>query len=185
MAAMKLGLEQRFEVKDGPRTITFIGWILGEADSRPVDEQPSRWTELALFKTIGGQYLLEKVGRSDVFHNETCEPGKPKKGKRRDNLLDAMPESEDADEYAVPEDFFVPCDKCNPDFADQPVWVERDIFSTSMFSTAQEVLDALYRPDTRNTSHKYLSRVARSLLDQAVEKDDAIRSVLTSPVEVD
>ena len=175
-----LGIEQRFETKDGPRTITFVGWLLGEADSRPTGEQPSRWTELVLFKTIGGQYLLEKVGRSDVFHNESCEP---KKGRRWENLFEALPENIDDD--TEPEDFFVACERCMPEFMDRPVWVEKDIHTTSMFSSAYEVLQALYRPDTRNTANQYLSRVARALLDQAVERDEAIRQVLTNPVQVD
>jgi hypothetical protein len=184
--ATKLGLEERFSTQDGPRTISFVGWQLGEADSRPNGEQPARWTELRLFKTLGGQYILEKVGCSDVFHNESCptEPGKPRRGKRWDSLWDAVPEDE-ADEYTDLDTIFVPCDKCRPDFEDQPVWVEKDIYSTSTYSTAAEVLEALYRPDTRNTASKYLSRVARSLLDQAIEKDDALREVLSAPVEVD
>lgn len=183
--ATKLGLEARFETQDGPRRISFVGWHLGEADSRPGSDQPARWTELRLFKTVGNQYVLEKVGCSDVFHNESCptEPGKPRRGKRWNNLVEALPE--DVDEYTVPEDIFVPCDRCRPEFDDEPVWVEKDIYSTSTFSTPVEVLQALYRPDTRNTSNQYLSRVARSLLDQAIEKDDALREVLSAPVEVE
>lgn len=179
-----LGLEQRFETQDGPRRISFVGWQLGEADSRPGNEQPPRWTELRLFKTVGGQYILEKVGCSDVFHNESCptDPGKPRRGRRWDSLFDAIPVEAETDD---PGDIFVPCEQCRPSFTDQPVWVEKDIFSTSTYSSAAEVLEALYRPDTRNTSSKYLSRVARALLDQAVEKDTAIRDVLSAPVEVE
>lgn len=182
---MVLGLEQRFETKDGPRRISFVGWRLGEASSAPANEFPSRWTELRLFKTVGGQYILEKVGCSDVFHNETCpvEPGKQRRGKRWNSLWDAMPE--EADELESPEAIFVPCATCTPSFDDEPVWVEKDIYSTSTFTTAEEVLRALYRPDTRNAANKYLSRVARSLLDQAVEKDVALRAVVSAPVEVD
>lgn len=182
---MALGLEQRFETKDGPRRISFVGWSLGEASSAPAGEFPSRWTELRLFKTVGGQYILEKVGCSDVFHNESCptEPGKPRRGKRWDSLWDAIPE--DADDIDDPAAIFVPCERCSPSFDDVPVWVEKDIYSTSTFQTATDVLQALYRPDTRNTASKYLSRVARNLLDQAVEKDQAIRDVVSAPVEVD
>lgn len=181
----RLGLEQRFETQDGPRRISFVGWLLGEADSRPTGEQPARWTELSLFKTVGEQYVLEKVGRSDVFHNESCptEPGKPRRGRRFDNLWDALASLDTSD--VEPDEVFVPCDRCRPDFDDAPVWVEKDIYSTQTFSTADEVLENLYRPDTRNTKSKYLSRVARALLDQAIEKDDALRDVLSAPVEVE
>lgn len=180
----RLGLEERFETKDGPRTISFIGWQLGEADSRPGADQPPRWTELRLFKTTTGTYVLEKVGCSDVFHNETCaeKSGKPLRGRRRDNLYDALPEGL---EQEHPSAIFVPCDVCAPDFEDSPVWVEKDIFSTATFSTPSELLQALYRPDTRNTATKYLSRVARALLDQAIEKDPALRDLLSEPVEVE
>lgn len=182
--ATRLGLEERFTTQNGPQKISFVGWRLGEADSRPGEEQPPRWTELRLFLTQGGQYILEKVGCSDVFHNETCpvEPGKPRRGKRHNNLWDALPD--DVGDDIGPEDIFVPCDRCSPDFDDEPVWVEKDIYTTVMYSTPQEVLEALYRPDTRKSATKYLSRVARSLLDQAIERDEALRQVLTAPIEV-
>ena len=182
--ASKLGLEQRYETQNGPQKISFVGWRLGEADSRPGSEQPARWTELRLFKTVGGQYILEKVGCSDVFHNESCpvEPGKPRRGKRWVNLYEAIPAEADTDDAA---DIFVPCETCTPDFADEPVWVERDIYSTSTFSTPQEVLQALYRPDSRKAKTQYLSRVARALLDQAIEVDTELAAVVSAPVEVD
>jgi hypothetical protein len=188
-----LGLEQRFNVADGQKTITFMGWQLGFASSE--NEDSVRWTELGLFRTLQGSYVLEKIGRSDVFHSETCNlkdrNNKPKsKGKRYPNLLEALPEDvitsariddpEDELEEVLHE-YFVPCEHCNPAYGEVPVWVEKDIFSAPVYSSAEKVVDALYQ--TRG-DNRFLSRIARSLLDQAMEKDLAIAEAVRKPVEI-
>jgi hypothetical protein len=173
-----LGLEQRFQVKDGPRNLSFVGWKLGEADSRTTGEE-ARWTELSLYKTTTGRYVLQKVGCSDVFHNETCNP---KRGRRYDNL-DLAADLNDVDPELALEEVYVLCGECNPSYDDQPVWVERDIFAASTFGSVEELLEALYRPDTKKSS-RFLSRVARSLLEQATEKDDEINRVMNAPIDV-
>jgi hypothetical protein len=181
----RLGIEQDYEVKDGFRTICFKGWFLGEADSTITGNEP-RWTELSLYKTTTGHYVLQKVGRSDVFHNETCaeKSGKAIRGKRWGHL-DLAADAQDVPESEDLENVFIPCEICNPEFDDEPVWVEKDLFSTTSNLTAKQVLEALYRPDTRNTKGPgYLSRVARELLDQACERDDELARVVSEPVNV-
>lgn len=173
-----LGLEQRFQVKDGPRNLSFLGWELGSADSRSAGNE-ARWTELSLYKTTTGRYILQKVGCSDVFHNETCNP---KRGKRYDNL-DIAADQNDVDQDLELEEVYVACTDCKPSYDDEPVWVERDLFAAPTFGTVEELLEALYRPDPSKAS-RYLSRVARSLLEQATEKDDAINRVMNAPIDV-
>lgn len=173
-----LGLEQRFQIKNGPSKLAFIGWELANADSCTSGHE-SRWTELNLYRTTSGRYVLQRIGRSDVFHNERCTPNS--KWTRYDYLELAMPDDVEPDDEI--EVVFVQCDECRPEYTDQPVWVERDIYQASHFDTAEQLLEALYRPDTKNST-KYLSRVARSLLEQAVQKDAEIRRVMTEPVDV-
>jgi hypothetical protein len=178
----KLGLEQRINVKDGQRTITFMGWFLGFATSETPDSV--RWTELSLYRTLQGAYVLEKVGRSDVFHSEDCERqgvgGKKKsKGKRYTTLYDALPDEAEAfDELS---DFFVPCAECKPEWDESPVWVERDIYSAPVHDSAEKVVAALYQTKGQN---RFLSKPARDLLEQAMQKDSQIRAAVEKPVEI-
>lgn len=53
-----------WEVQDGERVITFSGILLGEATS--FAEGKLRWSEVAVYRTDGGKYIVEKVGRSLV-----------------------------------------------------------------------------------------------------------------------
>lgn len=58
----------RHEVRDGSRVVRFEGSLLAEASSRWGDSP--RWTELALYRTAAGTYVLAGVGRS-VLPGET------------------------------------------------------------------------------------------------------------------
>lgn len=177
-----LGLEQRYNIQDGQKTITFLGWFLGSASSQTPESV--RWTELGLYRTQQGAYVLEKVGRSDVFHDEDCprtdRNNKPmSKGKRFAYLDDAMPEEAHRDDEL--EDYFVPCDVCQPSYDVSPAWVERDIYSAPVHDSAERVVNALYQTKGQN---RYLSRIARELLEQAVKRDKKIAAAVEKPVEI-
>lgn len=61
---------QEHAVRDGSRVLRFLGWKLAaNSSSRPGVQ---RWSELAIYKTLGGDYLLEKIGRSSVAHTPEC-----------------------------------------------------------------------------------------------------------------
>jgi hypothetical protein len=167
---------QRFNIVDGTRPLTFTGHQVAAADSQSGFDV--RWTELTLYQTTSGKYILEKVGRSDVFHSERCRRGT--KGVRFDTLEDAVPV--DADDNDTFEDIFVPCTDCKPDYTVQPAWVERDIASVSMFETASQMVDSLYRPD--RDKPRFLSRVARILLEKAALDDPEIARVLALPADI-
>ena len=66
---------QPYEVRDGSRLITFDGVLLGAVSSK----RPSspRWSEYHLYRTEGGVYVLEKVGRSTVVHMSAPTPSTP------------------------------------------------------------------------------------------------------------
>jgi hypothetical protein len=173
---MTSGTEKRFDLKDGQRPITFLGWELGSANSQTGTDV--RWTELALYKTLSGRYVLEKIGRSDVFHTDACT--RRSKGVRYDDLEAAVSEDEDPDTDI--EDLFVPCKECNPSYDDVPVWVERDIAAVAVFDSADKVVQSLFRNDRDNM--RFLSRVSRSLLEEAALHDDGIKEVMSSPADV-
>ena len=62
----------RWSVRDGPkRKIEFDGERLGKASSRRLDAP--RWTEIRLYRSESGIFVLEKVGRSVVLHAPDCD----------------------------------------------------------------------------------------------------------------
>jgi hypothetical protein len=175
------GAEERFNVKDGQRNLTFMGWQVAAADSQ--SGQDVRWTELTLYKTLTGKYVLEKVGRSDVFHSNSCE--RKSKGVKFDSLEEA---AEDNTEDPL-EELFVPCNQdrgngphCNPSYDASPVWVERDISAATVLETAEQVVESLFRRESNNT--RFLSRVSRALLEDAAKNDPDIKRVISVPNDV-
>lgn len=165
---------QRFEVRDGQRPVTFVGWMVADADSQTGNDP--RWTELTLYKTVSGKYVVEKVGRSDVFHSPTCP--RRSKGIQHPSLEEAM--GGGSDESV--EDYYVPCDVCHPDYGQQPVFVERDISSVAVYGEPEQVVDSLHI--RKSGGNRYLSRVGRELLDAASANDPDIAHVVTSPVDI-
>jgi len=163
---------ERFNIQDGQRPLTFLGEMLASTDSQSGSDV--RWTELTLYRTNTGKYVIEKVGRSDVFHSDVCR--RRSKGQRYDRLSDAAATSEDV------EDAFVPCDECRPRFNVEPAWVERDIFTASVYESAPALIESLYKRDSDNMM--YMSRVARTLLEAAAKEDDDVATVMQSPSDI-
>lgn len=167
---------QRFNLRDGQRPVTFLGWKLGDADSQSGNDV--RWTELALYRTLSNKYVFEKIGRSDVFHSARCT--RRSKGKEYTTLDDAMPE--DAGPEDTAENLFVPCPDCKPDRNESPIFAERDIPSVAVFETPVAAIESMYRND--NDGGKFLSRVARTLLEKAADNDEQIARILHSPADI-
>lgn len=61
---------QDHAVRDGNRVLRFIGWQLAAVSSTRPGVQ--RWSELSIYRTASGDYLLEKIGRSSVAHDPDC-----------------------------------------------------------------------------------------------------------------
>ena len=57
--------------RDGVRVLRFSGERVGHASSARHGAQ--RWSELTLYRTAGGEYILQKTGRSTVAHRPECE----------------------------------------------------------------------------------------------------------------
>jgi hypothetical protein len=53
-----------WEVQDHDRMITFTGVLLGDASSQSPGKD--RWTEVAIYRTAAGKYIVEKIGKSRV-----------------------------------------------------------------------------------------------------------------------
>lgn len=181
--------EKRFNLKDGTQPITFTGEQLAFGTSQPdIDTLPDRWTELAIYKTITGKYVLEKIGRSNRVHTDPpCdEPGKkPGKGALHyPSIMDALA---DVDAHADESDlgsFFVPCDVCQPPLVDEdiPVVVEQDMHSVEAYESPEKLIEALYY--RKGGTVRSLSNLSRTLLDEAATNDAGIAAVRNRPTDI-
>ena len=121
---------QQYTVKDHDRAFSFRGVLLGHASS----ESPfkKRWTEMSIYRTDGGTYIISGVG-------QTCV----KKG-------DPIPDEDGiADEDETPRAWAHVCE------------------------SAAGAIQRLYLYDNDNV--RYMTRIAKLALEEAISKDDALR----------
>jgi len=144
-----------YEVKDGPRTLQFEGELLGESSSHHAGSY--RWIEFKLYRTVGGTYILSRVGRSLVFHAPSCP----------------LANKYSLHEVAVDElrDNATPCPECSPTFEVPVVFPETDRNWALVAEEPRAVLDALYKWDGRT---RYLTKVAERLLTEACDNDSGL-----------
>jgi hypothetical protein len=144
------------EVRDGTRILQFEGTRIASSSS----QRPGayRWIEFNLFRTIGGQYILSRIGHSLLFHQEPCLVIK------RNNLKPG-----DAVEGAMP------CDLCSPSLTNGvAVFLEQPRYWAQVSDSPEAVLDALYKYDEAGA--RYLTRVAQNLVTDAALVDNAMDS---------
>jgi hypothetical protein len=150
-----------YEVKDNKRTIKFDGVLLAFSTSfRP---GVKRWIEFGLYRTVGGSYVLSRIGETHLFHNPECAVAQR-------NGLTKIP-------LAALREGSVPCDVCRPDRLsghndDQMVSPEMPRYWAQVSDTADAVVDSLYKYDEAGA--RYLTGVAERLLEEASAVDAAI-----------
>lgn len=141
-----------FEVKDGgTKVLKFEGEQLAASSSRR--QGANRWVEFELYRTVGGAYILSRIGRSNFFHRPDCFVVK------RNNLSPGE----------VHEDC-VPCDECFPEPSDEVFYVEQPRYWAQVSESPEAVLDALYKYD--DAGARYLTFVASRLIEQACKADE-------------
>ena len=163
-----------FVVRDGYRRIGFSGDLLAKASSK----RPGvwRWTELALYRTANGVYILQKVGASRVMHVRDCP-------EVVDNLprFQAVYPGEDPDD-----DEFLFCD-CVPDIYDFPsLLVESDRHWAQINDDDPvRLIKSLmrYKVDKKTGTRTYwFPRASSKLLEQAAELDWGIAAAYHSSI---
>lgn len=156
------------EVEDGPRILRFEGQELGFATSQR--KGAGRWIEFTLYKTDGeGQYVLSRVGVSNVFHEEGCRFA------RRGNI-EPIPWSKLTEES-------VPCDRvpgvvngCRPRPDEFPlVYPEEDKTWARVYKTPEAVLSGLTKHGEDGS--QYLTAVSKRLLESAAVNDPGIAGI--------
>lgn len=144
-----------YEVQVDKRTLKFDGVLLAFATSyRP---GASRWIEFSLYRTIGGSYVLARVGETRLFHTVDCTIT------QRSSLVQ------------VPRDSLktgsVPCELCRPERRgfDEDVFPELPRYWAQRSETAESIVESLYRYD--ESGGRYLTAVAERLLEEASKLD--------------
>lgn len=51
-------------MRDGARKLSFAGVLLGDASSH--EPGKDRWIELRIYRTTGGRYVVERIGKTHV-----------------------------------------------------------------------------------------------------------------------
>lgn len=146
-------------VMDGQRTLQFEGVEIGFSTSKRRDAV--RWIEFTLYRTEEThQYILSRVGFSKLYHLPECEIAERSR-------LDESPRAELEDDDS-------PCDICNPHQSDFPfVSFEKEKHWARVCKTPADVIEALMKVDIRS-QNKYMTAVARRLLEDAGQTDDLI-----------
>lgn len=147
------------QVRDGHRLLTFDGELLASISSRADDRD--RWTEMRVFKTAGGSYILEKVGRSIRLHIPGCP-----------DILKDLPLFQQAHPAEDPEVGYSWCEVCAPPIGEEydfpSLLVEEDRYWATMSTDPQVIIDALYR---KREGYTRLPRISVQLLNDLCEVD--------------
>lgn len=143
-----------FQVRDGSRLLAFEGEMLGTISSRRGDP---RWTEMTLYRTQKGQYILEKVGCSVMTHMPGCS-----------EIIGNIPRFQVEHPGADPDVGFI-YHSCVPEEYDfTSLLVESNRYWATVVNEPEKIVEALYR---RRQGARHLPRIGLDLLEQVTESD--------------
>lgn len=146
------------QVRDGARLLTFDGELLGHITSG--DKDKTRWTEMSVYKTTSGTYILEKVGKSIVTHMPECV-----------EIRGEIPRFQTAHPGADPDDFEY--HDCVPDEYDfTKLLVELDRYWATIAEDPQQIIEALYR---KRDGVRHMPRISIELLEKLGNVDPAFQ----------
>ena len=166
MTSMTKSRSYRLRDKAEP-DVEFTGVLLDAATTET--PEATRWTEISIYRTDGGQYVIHRVGRSVLFHQHdgVCNTGVPIKVGRLSEV-----------DYAD----LQPCDRCRPGELDElstdtminqeTDWYSVDVCQADQITRTLE----LVRPD----GTRFISHVAQRALLGAMNADPALRAVRAS-----
>lgn len=145
-----------YRVHDGARPLTFEGELLSETTS--ARKGASRWTELALYKSVSGKYIVTQVGMSRVLHDKTC---KRARGRLTKSFVEAHPD-DDPNTWDMH-------DECVGGFFHIDDLVIEDTRYTALIcDTADAAIESMHRD---NDGVRSLSWLASELFEKAAMKD--------------
>lgn len=170
---------RRYDVRDNSRRYRFTGVRLSLVSSE-TPEKP-RWTDIAIYRTNGGMYVVHRIAATTVVHHDACEIV-TRFHRRYANIGNIA-----ADEFAP--DKRTPCPECMPTTADATpmeqyrhhlhtdppsLRFERDRHIVSIVETPEEAIQALH---TVKRGEKHLGPLAASALTMAADRDPYLSAV--------
>lgn len=146
---------QTYQVRDGSRLLEFEGKLIASVSSRKPGS--TRWTEMWVYITEGGSYVLEKLGQSIVCHMPGCP-----------DAADDLPRFQAENPGDDPDNGYEFHD-CVPELYDFPsLLIEEPRYWALVSKQPEEIVEALYR---RRYGVRTLPRVAMNLLEQVSAAD--------------
>lgn len=148
-----------FHVRNQLEVIEFDGNMISGATTERANDP--RWTEINIYKTTGGSYVIHRIGRSVVYHvrGSECNYGIA-------TNVTKLPE--DAE----------PCATCQPGFPDELdaediVDFEIDIHSAEVCTAVELPHRLTHRKINRDTGkeERFMSSVSRRALQGALDAD--------------
>ena len=158
------------QVRDGNRLLSFDGQLLATISSRTSDRD--RWTEMSVYRTSGGSYILEKVGRSIRLHMPGCG-----------DILKDLPLFQQEHPGDDPDIGYTWCVKCSPPVGEEydfpSLLVEEDRFWATLSTDPEVIIDALWR---KREGYRRLPRISVDLLNALCLVDPAFETWRTERV---
>lgn len=163
---------QNFVVRNGVQEMEFVGELLSHASTER--DHSVRWTEIKIFKTQGGNYVIQTLGVSVVYHVSGTKCTK----KGAEILGSQLPL--DAE----------PCFKCGPQSQTDegfrpgdPYVMERNLSSAKVVEDPKRIQEAMTTYDNGRKVYD-LSPVAKEALQVAAAQDPALLNQIITRVIV-
>ena len=150
-----------FEVQDGGRNVRFTGILLSRVSSERA--HAPRWTLMELYRTVGDQYIIHRIGKSIVYHSSDCNIASINRLQYGHELRAGTPTREQLGNMT-------PCNMCIPRPTDpiEQLRFERERHWSGVAETPEAVIDMLHRTDKGTRA---LPWIAANLLSEASIKD--------------
>jgi hypothetical protein len=149
-----------YDLPSGEHRVLFTGTLLSKKSSQQ-GRDDLRWTEIEIYRTAAGKYIVHKVGRSVVVHKpeRDCTSGEPYNHRTHDANIKG-------------------CPRCAPDLSQvvpmaPRLFRETDRHTVHVSETARGAVESCYTQDGDKVA--YLTYPARAALHDAAQQDSAIR----------
>lgn len=146
------------EVLNGDQTVIFEGDLLGSASSELGfrDERRERWSEIEIYRTVDGKYVVVKIGKSRVVHtSQQCRT-------LRSNIDPPELIAGDLRGYAM-------CSVCHPNPQAGSLYLERPHSSAVVAEAPRGAVAACYSKDRNGLW--FLTHNAEDALRDAFDRD--------------
>ena len=159
---------EQHTARDGRRVITFQGELVASASSAN-PQSHGRWTELRVYRSKGGSWIVEKVGRSTVVHVPECTRVKTEK----------LPRFQDAHTGQDPDDGYTYCECVGDEYDFTTLLIEEDRYWASVCTDVDALVEAVHR---RKNGTRRLPYFAQNVLQDLSDRFPEIAAAYETEV---